>query len=139
MFSFNWLKFGEGLGGGGGGGVFEIGYPRSGGSKNFGCSWTRGMEGLENWTIFMEVICVSPLICLLPNRWTFFFSIPDNLLWIYFLMMSFTYIFLCPFSLLHLLPPIIFPFCWGKQRPQQLFIFQQEKSVWYKEIIGVCK
>ena len=57
------------------GGSFEIGRPRSRGWKNFGCSWTRGMGGLENWTIFMDVICVSSLIvpclyCLLPEAAT---------------------------------------------------------------------
>ena len=41
--------------------MFEIGSPRSRGRKNFGRSRTRGMRGLENWTIFMEVICVSSL------------------------------------------------------------------------------
>ena len=37
-----------------------IGRPRSRGWKNFGRSWTRG-GGLENWTIFMDVICISSL------------------------------------------------------------------------------
>ena len=40
-------------------GSFEIGRPRSTGWKNFGRRWTRGVGGLENWTTFMDVICVS--------------------------------------------------------------------------------
>ena len=52
MFSFNWLSFGEG-------GSFEIRRARSRGWKNFGRRWTRGVVGLENWRIFMDVICVS--------------------------------------------------------------------------------
>ena len=32
-----------------------------GGRRIFGRRWTRGMGGLENWTIFMDVICVSSL------------------------------------------------------------------------------
>ena len=47
--------------GGGGGGSFEIGHPRSRGWNDFGRSWTRGVGGLENWIIFMDVICVSSL------------------------------------------------------------------------------
>ena len=31
------------------------------GWKNFGGSWTKGWGGLEYWTIFMDVICVSSL------------------------------------------------------------------------------
>ena len=46
------------------GGSLEIGRPRSKGSKNIGRRWTRGMGGLENWTIFMDVIRVSSLILL---------------------------------------------------------------------------
>ena len=38
--------------------MFEIGSPRSTRWKNFGCRWTRGVGGLENWTLFMDVICV---------------------------------------------------------------------------------
>ena len=54
MFSFNrlviiWRRRRDSL---------EIGRPRSRGSKNFGRRWTRGVGGLENWTIFMDVICV---------------------------------------------------------------------------------
>ena len=30
--------------------------------KNEECSWTRGVGDLENWTIFMDVMCVSSLI-----------------------------------------------------------------------------
>ena len=48
--------------GGGGGGSFEIGLPRSRGWKKFGRRWIREVGGLENWTIFMEVICASFLI-----------------------------------------------------------------------------
>ena len=44
-----------------GGGSFEIGHPRSRGWNDFGRSWTRGVGGLENWIIFMDVICVSSL------------------------------------------------------------------------------
>ena len=47
----DWLSFGEG------GGSFEIGRPRSRRPKNFGPQG--GVEGLENWTIFMDVIYVS--------------------------------------------------------------------------------
>ena len=43
------------------GGSFEIGHPRSRGWNDFGRSWTRGVGGLENWIIFMHVICVSSL------------------------------------------------------------------------------
>ena len=43
---------------------FETGCPRSRGWKNFECRWTRGVLGLENWKIFLDVICVSSLICL---------------------------------------------------------------------------
>ena len=52
------------LGVGGGGwwvGSFEIGRPRSRGKKNFGHRWTREVRGFENWTIFMDVICVSSI------------------------------------------------------------------------------
>ena len=40
----------------GGGGSFETGRPRSRGWENFGCRRARGVGGLENCTIFMEVI-----------------------------------------------------------------------------------
>ena len=50
-----------GDGGGGGGDSFEIGRPRSRG-WNFRRRLTRRVGGLENWTIFMDVICVSSLI-----------------------------------------------------------------------------
>ena len=57
MFYFNllidWLSF-EGEGG-----SFEIGCPGSRGWKNSGHRWTRGVGGLENWTIFVDVIFVS--------------------------------------------------------------------------------
>ena len=46
------------------GSSFEIGRPRSRGWINFGRRWTRGVRGLENWTIFMDVICVSSLMTL---------------------------------------------------------------------------
>ena len=58
MFSFNLLVIiwrGKGV-------SFDIGRPRSRGWKNFGCGWIRGVGGLENWTIFMDVICISSLI-----------------------------------------------------------------------------
>ena len=58
MFSFNRLVI---IWKGGGGRSIEIGRPRSGGWKNFGCRWTREVGGLENWTMFMDVICVSSL------------------------------------------------------------------------------
>ena len=43
-------------------GSFEIGRPVSRRWKNFGQRWTRGLGALENWTIFMDVICVSSLM-----------------------------------------------------------------------------
>ena len=46
----------------GGGVTFEIGRPRSGGWKNFGRRWTRGVGGPQNWRIFMDVIRVSSYI-----------------------------------------------------------------------------
>ena len=54
------------LEGGGGrrGGSLEIGRPRLRGWKNFGRSWTKvvgGLENCENWTIFINVICISSL------------------------------------------------------------------------------
>ena len=52
-------SFGDG---GGRGDSFEIGCPRSRGWKNFRRRLTRRVGGLENWTIFMDVICVSSLI-----------------------------------------------------------------------------
>ena len=42
-------------------GSFEIGRPRSRGWKHFERRWTMGVGDLENWTIFMDVICVSSL------------------------------------------------------------------------------
>ena len=50
------------------GGSFEIRCRRSRGWKNFGHRWTRRVEGLENWTIFMDVIRVSSLRKLAHNR-----------------------------------------------------------------------
>ena len=55
----DWLSFGEV-----GGGSFEILRPRSKGWKDFGCRRTRalgGGGGLEDCSIFMDVICVSSL------------------------------------------------------------------------------
>ena len=46
----------------------EIERPSSKGWKNFGRSWTRGLMGLENWTIFMDVIFVSFLSNLLKGK-----------------------------------------------------------------------
>ena len=40
---------------------FEIGRPRSRVWKNMGRSWSKGVGGLENCIIFMDVICVSSL------------------------------------------------------------------------------
>ena len=61
---------GEG-GGGGEGGVWNW-TSSSRAWKNFGRSWTRGLDGLENWAIFMGVTCVSSLICIQLVH--FFFS-----------------------------------------------------------------
>ena len=48
------------------GGLSEIGRPRSRRWKNLGCTWTKGGRGggrgIENWTVLMDVICVSPLM-----------------------------------------------------------------------------
>ena len=46
-------------------GLREIGCTRSRKWKNFGYRWTKGVEGLENWTVFMDVICVSSLTTIL--------------------------------------------------------------------------
>ena len=57
-----WLSFGEREKERG---SFEIGRPRStrgGGGGNIGGRWRSGVRGLENWTIFMDVICVLSLI-----------------------------------------------------------------------------
>ena len=56
----DWLSFGEG--GQREGGSFEIGRPSSRMWKNFGRRWTWGMGGLENWTIFIDVISLSSLL-----------------------------------------------------------------------------
>ena len=45
----------------GGGGLFEIGRPRSKRWRKFGRRWTSEVGGLENWTIFMDVIYLSSL------------------------------------------------------------------------------
>ena len=42
-------------------GSFEIGRPRSRGWKNIERRWKRGLGGLENWTIFIDIICASSL------------------------------------------------------------------------------
>ena len=52
------------------GGSFEIGRPRSTRWKNFGRRWKKGLRGLENWIIFMEVICVSSLSRTKERRWS---------------------------------------------------------------------
>ena len=39
---------------------FEIGRPKSSGGRILGVHG-QGVGGLENWTIFMDVICVSSL------------------------------------------------------------------------------
>ena len=44
-----------------GGSSYEIGRLGSMGWKNFGRRWTKGMTGLANWTIFIDVIGVSSL------------------------------------------------------------------------------
>lgn len=54
------------------GGSFEIVRPRSRGWKTFGRRWTRGMRGLENWTTFMNVICVSSLTVLRKSNKYYF-------------------------------------------------------------------
>ena len=54
MFSFNWLVIIWR-----GGSSFAIGSPRSRGWSNFRRRWTRRVRSLENWTIFMDVTCVS--------------------------------------------------------------------------------
>ena len=59
---FNWFVIiWKEWGGGGSQGSFEIGRSRSRGRKNSGRRWTRGLGGPENWTIFMDVMCVSSL------------------------------------------------------------------------------
>ena len=47
-----------------------------GGWKNFGCRWTKEVGGLENWTMFIDAICVSslgkyrkPCLKLCSRRW----------------------------------------------------------------------
>ena len=44
-------------------GLFETGGPISREWKNSGRRWARGLGGLENGTIFMDVIFVSTLRC----------------------------------------------------------------------------
>ena len=79
MFPFIWCviiwRRGEGS--------FEIGCPRSRGWKNFLRSWSRGVEDLKNWTIFMNVICVSSLIIYLCihgkcSPWDYVTKLRDN-------------------------------------------------------------
>ena len=50
-----------GEGGGGLGGSIENGRPTSRGWRNFGRRWTSGVGSLENWTIFMDFMCVLSL------------------------------------------------------------------------------
>ena len=47
------------VGEGGGGGSFKIGCLRSKGWNDLGRRWTREVAGLENQTIFMDIVCVS--------------------------------------------------------------------------------
>ena len=65
FFLIDWISFREIEGG-----LFEIGRPRSRGWKNFGRISTRGVMGLENWTIFMDVICVSFLSSLSKGKFS---------------------------------------------------------------------
>ena len=58
VFPFNWLFNHLDRGGG----SFKIVRPRSRGWKNFRRCWIRVVRGLENWTIFLDVKCVSPVI-----------------------------------------------------------------------------
>ena len=55
----DWLSFGERQGAGGE--SFETGGSSSRGWKNFGRRGARGVGGLENWTIFTDVIRVPSL------------------------------------------------------------------------------
>ena len=59
MFFFNWLviiwREREG-------GRLKLDVQGQEGGRIFGRRWTRGVGGLKNWTIFMDVICVSSLI-----------------------------------------------------------------------------
>ena len=79
MFSFNLLvitwRWGD---------PFEIGRTRPRGWKNVGRRWTRWLGGLENWTVFMDVIWVSSLI-LSANFNRFFCYLFDELLYVYFI------------------------------------------------------
>ena len=51
-------------------GSFEIGLPRSRGWKNFGRRSTRGVVGLEKWTIFMDFVFVSSLMNVVKSHKT---------------------------------------------------------------------
>ena len=51
-------------------GLFEIGRPRSSRWKNFGRRWTRGMMGLEKWTIFMDFVFVLSLMNVVKSHKT---------------------------------------------------------------------
>ena len=53
------------------GGV-EIGRASSRGWENFGRSWTRWVQGLEDWSIFMDITCVSSVICIQLVHFFFF-------------------------------------------------------------------
>ena len=50
---------------------FEIGRPRSRGWKTVGRRWAKVVGGFENWTIFMDVICVSSLVAVKNIIFTF--------------------------------------------------------------------
>ena len=61
MFSFNWLFIIWRAGGGGGGGVrLKLDVQGQGGERILDVDRRGGAGGgLENWTIFMDIICVS--------------------------------------------------------------------------------
>ena len=46
-----------------GGSSFEIGRPKVKGVEEFWTWMDKGVWGYENWAIFINVICVSSLIC----------------------------------------------------------------------------
>ena len=51
---FDWLSFGEGV-------LVWNWTSKIKGCKNFGLRWTRGLRGLENWKISVDIVCVSSL------------------------------------------------------------------------------
>ena len=51
-------------------GSFEIGRPSSRRWKNFGRRWTRGVMGLEKWTIFMDFVFVLSLMNVVKSHKT---------------------------------------------------------------------